>query len=212
MMEHQWPRSPAMDAPLYCGVCTLPVEYCRYGALAARCRDWLRDEDEDEYVAQYGVDEAADALAASTVADAPAEPKIIDDSAPAGEASATGEDGDGKHQSRGGKALVRDDAKRAAREEEKRRKARVTVTLVDRNKRKSVTHVGGLSAFGLDMKRVAKRLAGKYACGCSVVTDPAGGEEIVVQGDVVDDVMDFLPSEYPEIPAAQIDFVNKSKR
>lgn len=69
----------------------------------------------------------------------------------------------------------------------------------DRNKRKAVTHIRGLELFGLDLRRVAKRLAGKYACGASVVKDNAGQELVDVQGDFVDDLLDFLPKEYPEV-------------
>ena len=59
------------------------------------------------------------------------------------------------------------------------------------------------------MKKVAKRLAGKYACGCSVVKNAAGVEEIALQGDFMDDLASFLPSEYSEIQSRQIDLVIK---
>jgi density-regulated protein DRP1 len=117
-----------------------------------------------------------------------------------------------KHQSRGGKGLVRDEEKRLAKEEEKRKKAKVVIKLVDRNKRKSVTHVGGVEAFGLDLRVVTKRLANKYACGCSVVKSAAGDDEIVIQGDFVDDLMEFLPSEWPLIPSDQIVYVPKPSK
>lgn len=63
--------------------------------------------------------------------------------------------------------------------------------------------------LGLDLKKVAKRLAGKYACGCSVVKTPSGVEEIALQGDFLEDVGPFLVSEYPEIGSHQIDVVYK---
>lgn len=56
---------------------------------------------------------------------------------------------------------------------------------------------------------MAKRLAGKYACGCSVVKTPSGVEEVALQGDFLDDVGSFLVSEYPEIGKHQIDVVHK---
>lgn len=78
-----------------------------------------------------------------------------------------------------------------------------------RNKRKSVTHIRGLDAFGLDLKQVAKRCASKFACGCSVVAHPAGYEEIVIQGDFVDDLLDFFPEEWPDVPEDQIEIKEK---
>lgn len=81
--------------------------------------------------------------------------------------------------------------------------------MVERNKRKSVTHIRGMEAFGLDLKQVAKRCASKFACGCSVVQNPAGYDEVVIQGDVVDDLVDFIPEEWPEIPDEQVEVTEK---
>jgi len=51
----------------------------------------------------------------------------------------------------------------------------------------------------LDLKKVAKKFAGKYACGSSVVKDNTGYEEIDIQGDFVDDLIDYIPKEFPEV-------------
>jgi len=74
----------------------------------------------------------------------------------------------------------------------------------DRNKRKAVTHIRGLELFGLDLKKVAKKLAGKYACGASVVKDVNGKELVDVQGDFVDDLLEYLPKEFPEVLHTQL--------
>ena len=71
--------------------------------------------------------------------------------------------------------------------------------LTTRNRRKAVTHVRGFELFGLDLKKVAKKFAGKYACGSSVVKDINGYEEIDIQGDFVDDLLDYIPKEFPEV-------------
>jgi translation initiation factor 1 (eIF-1/SUI1) len=49
------------------------------------------------------------------------------------------------------------------------------------------------------LKKVAKLLSGKYACGCSVVKNPNGFEEIDLQGDFIDDLLVFIPQEFPEV-------------
>jgi density-regulated protein DRP1 len=52
----------------------------------------------------------------------------------------------------------------------------------------------------LDLKKVAKKFAGKYACGSSVVKeDNTGIEEIDIQGDFVDDLITYIPKEFPEV-------------
>ena len=98
---------------------------------------------------------------------------------------------------------------------------------VERNKRKFVTHVIGLEHFGtpdvppidrsthppslpwhvcvcalglgIELKKAAKKCAGKFACGASVTKSKAGVDEIVIQGDVADGVRVLLLSEYSEV-------------
>jgi hypothetical protein len=38
---------------LYCGVCSLPVEYCEFGSSFSKCKAWLEEEDEQEYRRLY---------------------------------------------------------------------------------------------------------------------------------------------------------------
>ncbi|KAK5008364.1 hypothetical protein LTR28_004081, partial [Elasticomyces elasticus] len=55
-----------------------------------------------------------------------------------------------------------------ARDNEKRATSKVIIKRVERNKRKYVTCITGLEAHGLDLKKVAKDLGKKFACGSSV--------------------------------------------
>lgn len=47
----------------------------------------------------------------------------------------------------------------------------------------------------IDLKKAAKIFAQKYSCGSSVT----GPDEIVIQGDVVDDLLEFIPEKWPEV-------------
>ena len=47
----------------------------------------------------------------------------------------------------------------------------------------------------IDCKKAAKAFAQKYSCGSSVT----GPDEIVIQGDVLDDLLDFIPEKWPEV-------------
>ena len=72
--------------------------------------------------------------------------------------------------------------------------------------------VSGLEAHGLDLKKVAKEMGKKFATGSSVTKTPAGGEEITIQGDVSDDLYDWLVDEHEEIPEDNIDIVEDKKK
>lgn len=47
----------------------------------------------------------------------------------------------------------------------------------------------------IDLKVAAKLFGTKFACGSSVT----GDDEIVIQGDVKDDLFDFIPEKWPEV-------------
>ena len=51
----------------------------------------------------------------------------------------------------------------------------------------------------MDLKKASKVFANKFACGSSVSKTPAGGQEIVIQGDFVDDLMDFIPETWENV-------------
>jgi density-regulated protein DRP1 len=66
--------------------------------------------------------------------------------------------------------------------------SKVIIKRIERNKRKYVTGVHGLEAFGVDLKKAAKLFANKFATGASLSKNPQGEEEIFIQGDVSDEV------------------------
>ena len=47
----------------------------------------------------------------------------------------------------------------------------------------------------IDLKKACKAFANKFSCGASV----AGDDEIVIQGDVTYDLLDFIPEKWPEV-------------
>lgn len=70
----------------------------------------------------------------------------------------------------------------------------------------------GLEAFSLDNKKFAKDFGKKFATGSSVTKTPGGGEEIVVQGDVSDEIEEFILEKYPMIPEDNIELVEDKKK
>lgn len=117
-----------------------------------------------------------------------------------------------------------------AKQADKLAHSTVTIKRIERNKKKFVTAVIGLEAFGLELKKVslrtlshmsslcaeplqvAKDLGKKFATGSSVTKLPGGGEEIVVQGDVSMELEEFLIEKYKEIPEDHIELVEDKKK
>lgn len=52
-----------------------------------------------------------------------------------------------------------------------------------------------LVVLDIDLKVAAKFFGTKFACGSSVT----GDDEIVIQGDVKDDLFDIIPEKWPEV-------------
>jgi len=117
-----------------------------------------------------------------------------------GDGSAT--DDDKKRQKRGGKGMMK--TKKSKEDGPKK----VCVSRAPRGKKKSVTVVTGLSTFDIDLKVAAKYFGTKFACGSSVT----GDDEIVIQGDVKDELFDVIPEKWPEIDEDLIDDLGDQKR
>ncbi|KAM6502796.1 Translation initiation factor SUI1, partial [Amanita muscaria] len=86
---------------------------------------------------------------------------------------------------------------------------------IERNKRKHVTAIHGLEAFDIDLKKAAKQFASKFATGASVTKIAQGLEEIVVQGDVGDEVFELIEKQVgvlKGIPPDNVEFVEDKKK
>ncbi|KAF8632806.1 hypothetical protein AX15_001671 [Amanita polypyramis BW_CC] len=93
--------------------------------------------------------------------------------------------------------------------------SQIIIKRIERNKRKHVTAIVGLEAFGIDLRKAAKQFASKFATGASVTKNLQGQDEIVVQGDVGDDILELIESEagvLKGIPVDNIEFVVDKKK
>ncbi|VDC02536.1 unnamed protein product [Peniophora sp. CBMAI 1063] len=152
---------------LYCGVCTYPIEYCEFGSRFTKCKEWLEKTHPDLYPKYYS-EEALQAKLGTLSLEA--QSKLEKDTA---------------------KKEAKAEAKAEAAEK-KKMASQVIIKRIERNKRKHVTAIQGLEAFGVDLKKAAKLFAQKFATGASVTKNAAGIEEIVVQGDVSQEVFDMI--------------------
>ncbi|KAJ6150755.1 Translation machinery-associated protein 22 [Penicillium chermesinum] len=182
------PAEPQARHIVYCGVCTLPPEYCEFGGTAKKCEEWLKDAEPDQWNKLYSEDALNANLSALSVS----------------------------AQERAAKDAAKKEAKAAqseARDAEKKAASKVIIKRVERNKRKHVTVITGLEVFGLENKKLAKELGKKFATGSSMTRSPAGAEEITVQGDVSEDVREWLNENYAsKVPDANIELVEDKKK
>lgn len=169
------PRS-GLSYPLqiiYCGNCSMPLEYCEYYPEYEKCKQWLEKNLPSEFE----------------------KVKIGDD------VETGGVEEEKKRQKRGGKGMIKTKKKDDGPKQ-------VCVSRAPRGKKKSVTVVTGLSSFDIDLKVAAKFFGQKFACGSSVT----GDDEIVIQGDVKDDLFDVIPEKWPEIDEDLIEDLGDQKR
>ncbi|KAH6898849.1 translation initiation factor SUI1 [Thelonectria olida] len=184
-VEHE--GEPQSRSVVYCGVCTLPPEYCEYGGTVKKCQEWLEKNNKEMYDRLW----SAEALEAATASLSVAAQKRAEKDA----------------QKKTAKAEAAE-----AKQVEKLAKSMITIKRIERNKKKFVTAVIGLEAFGLDLKKVAKDFGKKFATGSSVTRLPGGGEEIQVQGDVSPEIEEFLLEKYKDIPEDHIELVEDKKK
>ncbi|EGC43468.1 RNA binding protein [Histoplasma capsulatum var. duboisii H88] len=191
------PPEPQARHIVYCGVCSLPPEYCEFGGIAKKCEEWLKDNHPDLHERLYS-DEAITANLNTLSLSA---------------------------RERAAKDAAKKEAKAAlaeSRDKERKAAAKIQIRRVERNKRKYVTIVSGLEAHGLDIKKIAKGLGKKFATGSSVTKAVSGvastaqggsGEEITVQGDVSEEILEWLVSNHGEkVPEDNVELVEDKKK
>ncbi|CAF1697108.1 hypothetical protein Bca4012_000558 [Brassica carinata] len=182
---------------LYCGVCSLPAEYCEFGPDFARCKPWLIENAPDLYpdllkeANEKGVDNVSDKLQSVGISGA--------DGAPS--SSQTG----GTSKKEEVKRLPGGKVKKKERQE-------VIIEKVVRNKRKCITIVKGLELFGIKLSDASKKLGKKFATGASVVKGPTEKEQIDVQGDIIYDIVEFITDTWPDVPERSIFFIEDGKK
>jgi len=173
----------------YCGVCSWPCEYCEYNPEYEKCKAWMRDNLtqalQDLYMGKQEVSNGKDGVGG----------------AEGGGDEAEDAEEKSKRQKRGGKGKIK--VKKPTETE----KQVIKMSRAKRGK-KSVTVISGLASHGVDIKSASKVFASKFACGSSVT----GDDEIVIQGDVKDDLWDFIPEKWPEIDEDDIEDLGDMKR
>ncbi|CAM1154686.1 DENR (predicted) [Pycnogonum litorale] len=118
-----------------------------------------------------------------------------------GDADGGSNDDERKRQKRGGKGQIKQKKKLT-------KEKKICLVTAPRGKKKYVTIVIGLNTFDVDLKTASKYFANKFSCGSSVT----GDDEIVIQGDVKDDLFDLITEKWPEVDEDLIEDLGEQKR
>ncbi|KFA72969.1 hypothetical protein S40288_05060 [Stachybotrys chartarum IBT 40288] len=203
--------------------------YCEYGGTVKKCQEWLEKKHPELYSRIWSA-------GPSTLLPSPVpkptwflafmrpRPLTFDPATEALEAATASLSVEA--QKRAAKDAQKKTAKAEAAEQKHADKIAtsvVTIKRIERNKKKFVTAIIGLEAFDLELKKVpiatarlphdvSKDLAKKFATGCAVTKVPSGGEEIVLQGDVSDEVEEFILEKYKQVPEDNIELVDDKKK
>ncbi|EKU21386.1 rna binding protein [Nannochloropsis gaditana CCMP526] len=210
--EEELPPLEKRTDILYCGVCSIPPEYCIFNPpdLYADCLRWQAKCHTELLPEGASVD---DMLAKLNLHNSGSGGKINSSgdgragvNAAAGEGESTGEgeedDGNGREEDECGKK--KKGGPKGIKKKETTSGGKVLIMRMSRNKRKSITVVTGLDSYpDLKLKDVAKALGKAFASGASVSDTGSGGKEIVIQGDVIDSLAIMLEEKY-KVPATNI--------
>ncbi|KAL0888087.1 hypothetical protein Bca101_012070 [Brassica carinata] len=184
---------------LYCGVCSLPAEYCEFGPDFERCKPWLVENAPDLYPDLL---KEANEKAADNVSEKLQSVGI----------SSGGADGAPSSSQSGGTSKKEEGKRLPGGKLKKKERQEVIIEKVVRNKRKSITIVKGLELFGIKLSDASKKLGKKFATGASVVKGPTEKEQIDVQGDIIYDIVEFITDTWPDVPERSIFFIEDGKK
>ncbi|OMJ79069.1 hypothetical protein SteCoe_20967 [Stentor coeruleus] len=97
---------------------------------------------------------------------------------------------------RNGETIPEEEKKPASKPKKVRiaEKKQIVVSVLKRGSTKNITKVEGLKEFGINLKDTAKLFRKTFASGCAVVE-----ESIEIQGELVDEIIEKILSEFPSV-------------
>lgn len=146
----------------YCGVCTFPPEYCEFGVSLKRCKEWLAENELELFDKLYSEEALANATSTLSLEKEEQIHKDLE-----------------KKQAKEEKKLERELQKKLA--------SKIVIKRIERNRRKHIISINGLEVLNVDIKKLAKTFASKFATGASVTKNAEKKDEVLVQGDVSDE-------------------------
>mmetsp|Transcript_2643 Transcript_2643/g.7655 ORF Transcript_2643/g.7655 Transcript_2643/m.7655 type:complete len:240 (-) Transcript_2643:144-863(-) len=232
------PTETRVRRAAYCAVCTMPVEFCEFGADYAVCKKWfaanwkqvLPDEEAKAYLGlEPGGEVSPDELVALMTklglegelddhakrAQKSGKKTAADVPEPAavgaGDGFAAGSEGDGAEQ--GAEGAAAGGGGGVKKKKGKEASKMVVIELTTRNKRKHITIVKGLESYPeIDMAAAAKGFGKKFACGSAFQKGKNGqADQIEIQGDALEALPAFIADKH-KVPLEEIFVVVEGKK
>lgn len=190
----------SLKSVVYCKVCTLPPEYCEFTGKFKRCKSWLHKSHFDLYSKLY---EDADGIEDDGIAN------VSKNLAKSSIGEAREDELDKKLQK-----LQAKEESREQREMAKLLSSKVVIKREARTKKKCVITVSGLEVFDIEIKKVAKTFASKFATGCSISKNIEKKEEVIVQGDIADEIKAYIHTllEDKGLNGVKVEFVDTVRK
>ncbi|CAI5759540.1 unnamed protein product [Candida verbasci] len=157
----------APKSVLYCKICSWPPEYCEFGSSFKRCQAWLQENNEDLYNQLYSNANLSNQLSSLSIEK---EAKLSADLE---------------------KKQAKEEAK-AEKELAKKLMSKITIKRIERNKRKHIISISGMEVLEMDLKKICKTFANKFATGSTVQKNAEGKNDILIQGDVSDEAKEII--------------------
>lgn len=157
-----------MAETIYCGVCTIPVEFCEFGKTFKKCKAWLEEANIEQFNSLYGEETGKPTSSLSSEREAQISSSLA-------------------------KMQLKEERKQE-REAENLKNSKILIKRIPRTKHKHIVAISNLEILGadIDMKKIAKQFASKFATGSSVSKNAEKKDEIVIQGDVANEVEEYL--------------------
>ncbi|KAH7830597.1 putative density-regulated protein [Monocercomonoides exilis] len=183
----------------YCPVCGYPPEYCEFSPKFEQCKEWLKDHHPELYPEIFGSASSSSTPSSNSSSTSPANDEKASSSKTPSSSTSEGKHDEGEEKEDEKKE---DDPKPAPKATGKKARKeaiapKVKLSVVNRTKRKHLTQVSGLEGFGVKLSEAAKQMGKRFSCSCAVVKqEGTGNEMLVMQGDFVIDLQDYLKEKY----------------
>ncbi|CAD8049763.1 unnamed protein product [Paramecium primaurelia] len=165
---------------IYCRICTFPVEFCSFSKTPKECKEWLKTSFNELYAILYPEEFKLEQEKQAAILE---QQRLI-----------------AQHQ-----LLIQPLGKKKRNNTKVKESDMVYLKVKERNRNKFITTLSGLEKHGLDIKESSKKISKKFGCGSSINEKGA----IELQGDLTEELIEWLPKEYPTIKEDMIAIKDK---
>jgi density-regulated protein DRP1 len=191
----------------YCQFCSMPYEYCEFSAcFQEKCKPYL-----EKHHPELVLNQSTQQLTISDNKEEKSSEPGKEKAKKAKKEKKQGEEEDSEDDNEEDDESGEEEAKPSKTEKKSVVAGQVVISKSQRSGRKFITTIVGLDKFEVDLKKASKSFSKKFACSASVVKQTIGnGSEIAIQGDLLQDLPDFITSEFKSVPKTSVFLTDKA--